>query len=63
MKWFSMTQVCFTADRTPEDPEKTILPALLFVNSNHPAFEDIRRPGFMLCLGWWDYSLKFCVFF
>jgi len=58
-----ITKIYFKAGRNSSDPEKVILPTLMFINSNHEAFEDVRRPGFMLCIGWWDYSIKFGLFF
>ena len=53
----------FIAGRDTKDVEKAILPTLLFVNANHPSFDELRAPGFMLCVGWWDFSIKFVWFF
>jgi len=47
-----------SAHRTKEDPEKCVLPTILFINTNHFAFGDLRHRGFMICIGWWDYSLS-----
>ena len=58
-----ITKIYLKAGKNAADPEKVVFPTILFINSNHPAFEDVRRPGFMICLGWWDYSIKFGVFF
>jgi len=45
------------------EPEKSVLPTILFINTNHPSFTDLRHRGFMLCVGWWDYSIKLGLFF
>jgi hypothetical protein len=49
--------------RDKADPEKTVFPTLLFINTNHEAFTDLRHRGFMLCVGWWDFSIKVGLFF
>jgi hypothetical protein len=49
--------------RTTEEPEKAVLPTILWINTNHSAFEDVRHRGFMIVLGWWDYSIKFGLFY
>lgn len=46
-----------------DDPEKAIIPTVIFINSNHHSFGDNRTSGFMLCLGWWDFSIKLTIFF
>lgn len=51
------------AGRNKADPEKTILPSIVFINANHPAFEDVRMPGFMIAIGIWDFSVKICILF
>lgn len=48
--------------RTPQDPEKSILPAILFINTNHQSFDNDRHRGFVLCVGWWDWSVKIGLF-
>ena len=52
----------FKVGRNKADPEKTVLPTILFINTNHEAFTDVRHRGFMLCFGWWDFAVKFGVF-
>jgi len=52
----------FKVGRDKADPEKTVLPTILFINTNHEAFTDVRHRGFMLCFGWWDFAVKFGVF-
>jgi len=46
-----------------EDPEKLLLPGIIFINLSDPYLEnsgdDIK--GFMLCLGWWHWSLNLSV--
>ena len=44
--------------RSKLDCEKMVLPSVVYVNTNHPAFKDTRRSGFMICIGWWDWSIK-----
>lgn len=44
--------------RSKMDSEKAVLPAILFINTNHPSFKDLRKKGFMIALGWWDWSVK-----
>jgi hypothetical protein len=58
-----MKKLYFNASRNADDPEKSILPSLIFINANHPSFAGIKRKGFMLCIGWWDFSVKFGIFF
>jgi hypothetical protein len=53
----------FSIGRSKGDPEKLVLPSIVFVNANHKAFEEVRHRGFMLCLGWWDFSIKIGLFF
>jgi hypothetical protein len=48
----------FKIGRDKADPEKCVLPTILFINTNHKAFEQDRLPGFMIIFGWWDYSIK-----
>lgn len=53
----------FLAGRDPQEPEKSILPAILWINTNHPTFEEFRHRGFMIIFGWWDWSIKIGLFF
>lgn len=56
----------FSAKRNSTDPEKALFPTIIFINVSHPSFDDItdeRIKGFMLCFGWWDFSIKFGCFF
>jgi len=53
----------FLIGRRKADTEKAVLPTILFINTNHPAFTDFRRKGFMIVIGWWDFSIKFVAFF
>ena len=41
-----------------EDVEKMVLPAIVYINTNHKSFKETRRKGFMICFGWWDWSIK-----
>ena len=52
----------FTIGRNNNDPEKKILPTILFINTNHPVFTDARGEGFIIMLSWWDFSIKIGVF-
>ena len=53
------TQITFRRDK--DCVEKAVLPTVIFVNSNHPTFGELRTPGFCIGLGWWDWSVKFFV--
>ena len=48
----------FTAGRNKQDCEKMVLPAIVFINTNHESFTDVKRKGFLICIGWWDWSIK-----
>ena len=53
--------LAFNIGRDKQEPEKALLPALIIINSKaFPEFEHIS--GFMLALGWWDWSIKFGIF-
>ena len=49
----------FLVGQNKNDVEKAVLPTILYINPNHEAFEEDRMPGFMIVLGWWDFSIKF----
>lgn len=48
-----------------EDPEKLLLPGIIFINLSDPHLEnsgdDIK--GCMLCFGWWHWSLNLSIAF
>ena len=62
-RFFFNEKVYFKMSREKSDPEKTVLPTILYINTNHESFTDVRHRGFMICVGWWDFSIKFGVFF
>lgn len=49
--------------RTKEDPEKAVLPCIIFISVNHPEYKeeinlsDFDVSGFGLSFGWWDWSI------
>lgn len=45
--------------RACEDPGKSVLPLILFINTNHDSFGDLRRLGFVVFVGWWDFYVEF----
>jgi hypothetical protein len=47
----------FIMGRDKQDAEKMLLPAIVFINTNHNSF-NYRKKGFMICIGWWDWSIK-----
>lgn len=49
--------------REPELIGKAVLPTIFFVNTNHPEFADERQAGFMIIFSWWDFSIRFGLFF
>ena len=53
----------FIANRSKKDPEKCILPTILYINTNHSSFNELRHRGFMIVVGWWDYSIKVGLFY
>mgnify|MGYP000216617958 CR=1 FL=1 len=42
------------------DPEKAVLPAIIFLNLKHSFFET-RVKGFALGIGWWHYAIMIVV--
>jgi hypothetical protein len=56
-------RIYLSIGRNTEDPEKAILPTASFVNTNHPVFEEYKHRGFLIAVGWWDFSIKFGLFF
>lgn len=48
----------FYIGRDKKDVEKAILPTIIFVNTNHPTFKELRSKGFMVIIGWWDFNIK-----
>lgn len=60
MEWKSNNfKVRLLARRSKDDPEKTLLPTILYINTNNKCFENDRAKGFALILGWWDFSIGF----
>ena len=53
----------FIANRSPKDPEKCILPTIMYINTNHSSFNELRQRGAMIVFGWWDYSIKVGLFY
>jgi hypothetical protein len=49
-------QVRFHILNAPEDQEKAVLPALIYIGANE---EDLN--GFMLMLGWWHWGASVSV--
>jgi len=39
-----------------EDPEKAVLPTIIYVNPNHKSFK-YGEPGLALSIGWWHYYI------
>lgn len=48
----------FKIGREKDDPEKLLLPGIVFINTNHYSFED-KSKGFMIFIRWWNYSISF----
>jgi hypothetical protein len=53
----------FEYGQNKDEAEKAVLPTLLFINPNHESFKELRHRGLILCFGWWDYSIKFGLFY
>jgi hypothetical protein len=58
-----MCRFYFSIGRYKADSEKAVLPTIIFISTNHEEFADLRRRGFGLCFGWWDFAVKFWVIF
>jgi hypothetical protein len=53
-------KIAFGLVYAPEDPEKAILPALVWCSARHPYFNTPMRGG-SLSLGWWHYGVRIAV--
>jgi len=61
MKWLFQTKwryVFLKFGRDRADAEKVIIPTIIYINTNHESFKPMRRVGFVICFGWWDWSIK-----
>lgn len=52
-----MKAIKFRFDKNEGDPEKAVLPALIFISAQHPKYRKYNRTGFALALGWWHWSV------
>lgn len=50
-------RTAFKIGRAADDPEKAILPAILYCNADHAFFSEHRQRGFAIAIGWWDFYL------
>lgn len=48
-----------SSDISKNDPEKAVIPTILYLNTNHKFFGDLRKKGFVFVIGWWHFSIKF----
>jgi hypothetical protein len=48
----------FNIRSNQEDCEKAVLPAIVFINTNHASFKNTRRKGFFIFIGWWHWSIR-----
>ena len=55
--------VYFNIDRSKTSPSKAVLPTVVFISTNHSSFGELRRNGFMLIVGWWDFAAKITIIF
>lgn len=55
--------VKFDVFSAPQDPEKAVLPCLIFVSARHPEFAKYRCGGFSLSLGWWHWGVRLSLFY
>lgn len=44
--------------RDKDDPEKAVLPAILYVSTSHPEFNNPYCRGFCLVFWWWDFGVS-----
>ena len=47
--------------RDTSDPEKAVLPTILFLSNQHPDFSRYGFRGGCIALGWWDWFVRFTV--
>ena len=52
--------LCLSNDKN--NVEKAVLPAIIFINTNHKTFREYKHRGFLLAIGWWHYSIKIGIF-
>lgn len=43
---------------SPEDPEKAILPTVIYLNIKHPFFKEDELSGFCFFVGWWHWGYR-----
>ena len=49
----------FEVTSNPEECEKLVTPAIVFVSTNHSSFEEVRTQGFIIGIRWCHYSIIF----
>ena len=49
------------AGRYTEDPEKALLPTIMYIDGSSDHYAMYGRSGFALAFGWWDWSISFCL--
>jgi hypothetical protein len=62
MKKIGRHFIKFEMKRTNGDPEKAVLPTIVFINPKHPEFIESNyciNYGFTIILCWWDYGILF----
>ena len=55
-------KIRFRCARDTDDPEKAVIPAVIFISCRHSHFKEYERGGFALALGWWDWSIRIAIF-
>ena len=50
--------ITWTVGRAQGDPEKTILPCVIFCPGWHPAYSRLPNTGFAVAVGWWDFKIQ-----
>lgn len=46
---------------SPADPEKLVLPGVVWLSASHPKYESFQLRGGAVLIGWWHWALA--VFF
>ena len=69
MLWYCFASLCITLlelrvkvkfDKSKKDPEKAVLPTIIFMNFKNKSFPKIKGiTGFAIAVGWWHWSVKF----
>ena len=49
----------FSVTDSPTDPERLVLPGIVFVSGGHHKVADPEITGFVIAAGWWRWGVRF----